>query len=549
MTHTRAPWPRRQLLTLGLLTSWFCGLDAHVEAHAAPPASAAQAPSSRPSSEAEIFARVEQSLTQLDVEGARRTADLLPSGPVRGLALGLIAHASGDYDTAEQKLSATLEAPSIEAGLATRTRRALELVEGTKRALKGNAPVRSEDGRFSVIFADQRDEVIAPYLFTALDAGLSGLSAALDVRPSLPVRFEMYDAPESLSLATPLSLKAVYTTGTVGLCKYDKVMQLSPRTMLYGYRWADTVIHELTHLLVTLRSADRAPVWLQEGLAKLYETRWRRDAPPPLPAARMKLLRTAIEEDALITLEQMHPSIALLPSQQDAALAYAEVQTMLEMVWRKEGDAAIRALIDEVAAGTPAKAALAAAWGGTFDAFMEAWKDDVLRDKRGRGDAPFVARQFDGSGDGEPPAPDADVFSHLTGGRSRQFARVGLLLALQGHTRAAAIEFEKARAESTEIRDDPTLARELGRLYTELGEPERALPLLEIASAADPQRASLAADHGRALRLAGQLERARERLMDAVWMNPFIPSIHCDLAELAEDDVTRQRERRQCQTP
>jgi tetratricopeptide (TPR) repeat protein len=84
-------------------------------------------------------------------------------------------------------------------------------------------------------------------------------------------------------------------------------------------------------------------------------------------------------------------------------------------------------------------------------------------------------------------------------------------------------------------------------MYIDLGEPERALPLLELASAADPGHASLAADHGRALRLAGQHERARERLMEAVWMNPFIPSIHCDLAELAPDEESQRRERRQCQ--
>ncbi len=546
--RTRRARPGLRLLVVGALTASVWVADHRGPAFAAVPSPAAKAPSPRESSEEDIFGRIERSLSQLDLAAAERAADLLPSGPTRGLALGLIAHASGDYATAARKLTATLEAPAIDPALATRTRRALELVQGTQRALKGNGPVTSGDGRFSAIFADQRDEVIAPYLFAALGVGLTNLSEALDVRPTLPVRYEIYDDPESLALATPLSLKAVYTTGTVGLCKYDKVMQLSPRTMLYGYRWADTAIHELTHLLVTLRGQDRAPVWLQEGIAKLYETRWRRDTPAPLPADRMKILRAAIEDDALITLEQMHPSIALLPSQQDAALAYAEVQTMLEMVWRKGGDAAIRALIDDVAAGLPAKTALATAWGDSFEAFMAAWKADTLRVPTAAAGR-FRARQFDASDDDEPPPPDADVFSHLSGGRGRQLARIGLLLAVRGHQRAAAIEFEKARGESKEIRDDPTLARELGRLYVALGEPERALSLLELASAADPQRASLAADHGRALRLAGQLERALERLMDAVWMNPLIPSIHCDLAELAQDDATRRRERSQCQSP
>lgn len=539
--------PSLRLLAWAAFVACVCVAEHQTEALAAPPAAPASETAARRSSTQEgIFVRIELALAQLDLDAAKQAADLLPSGPARGLALGLIAHTAGEYASAEKTLLATLEAPAIVPALAARTRRTLDLVRGTQRALKGNTAITSEDARFSAIFADQRDEVIAPYLFAALGSGLTNLSAALEVTPTLPVRYEIYDDPESLSLATPLSLKAVYTTGTVGLCKYKKVMQLSPRTMLYGYRWADTATHELTHLLVTLRSGDRAPVWLQEGIAKLYETRWRRETPAPLAPSRLKILRRAIKDDALITLEQMHPSIALLPSQEDAALAYAEVQTMLEMVWRKGGDAAIRALIDDVAGGMQAKAALAAAWGDTFEAFMDAWRVDVLRAQNTPG-APFKPRQFDESDNDQPPPPDADVFSHLTGGRGRQFARLGLLLAVQGHKQAAAIEFEKARAESTDIRDDPTLARELGRMYIDLGEPERALPLLELASAADPGHASLAADHGRALRLAGQHERARERLMEAVWMNPFIPSIHCDLAELAPDEESQRRERRQCQ--
>ena len=52
-------------------------------------------------------------------------------------------------------------------------------------------------------------------------------------------------------------------------------MMITPRVMVYGYGWLDTAVHEYVHYLLTIRTKNAAPVWMQEGLAKLMETRWR----------------------------------------------------------------------------------------------------------------------------------------------------------------------------------------------------------------------------------------------------------------------------------
>ena len=81
---------------------------------------------------------------------------------------------------------------------------------------------------------------------------------------------------------SPLTETDIETTGTIALSKYNKLMVVSPRATIFGYPWMDTLAHEYTHLVVSRISNDAVPVWLQEGIARYEQTRWRR---PPTRAA------------------------------------------------------------------------------------------------------------------------------------------------------------------------------------------------------------------------------------------------------------------------
>ena len=92
-------------------------------------------------------------------------------------------------------------------------------------------------------------------------------------------------------------------------------MLTSPRGLARGYGWRDTIAHEFVHYFVTKVSKNTVPIWLHEGIAKFQETRWR-DAPGhKLDPPQEDLLARSLKKDQLITFEQMHPSMALLPSQ------------------------------------------------------------------------------------------------------------------------------------------------------------------------------------------------------------------------------------------
>ena len=45
-------------------------------------------------------------------------------------------------------------------------------------------------------------------------------------------------------------------------------MAVTPRALLRGYPWRDTLAHEYVHLVISRLSHNRVPVWLHEGLAE-----------------------------------------------------------------------------------------------------------------------------------------------------------------------------------------------------------------------------------------------------------------------------------------
>jgi len=493
-----------------------------------------------------------EALAVWDLAAARRAASTVPAGPHRKLYLGIVAFFEAKYESAEELIAAALASDALIAGSSERVdaERYLSLTRGERRALASATEIRSPDGKTVAVFSSPKDTLLAPYLFDAMTKARAELGTQLGVFPDHPVRFEILDDPAKLALVTSLTTDNIYTTGTVGVTKYRRIMMISPRVMLRGYPWLDTAVHEYVHYLLTIRTGNHAPVWLHEGLAKLLETRWRTKDLAALDPASASLLAAALRQDDLVTLDEMYPSVAMLPSQSRAALAYAEVQTMLELLVRSRGQQGLGGMLDRVARGVDSKQALADAWGGTFEQFQTKWRQQAARSS-----AQIVsragARDFRGVEfqDPDKPAKDTgleDVFSHLGGTKARQHARLGVLLTVRGHHQAAVMEYERARRADKQFRDDPRLARRLGELYLLLGKPEQAAVLLALAADAEPEQPNIAAAQGRALLLIGSFEAAERALMRAIRVNPFIPDIHCDLAKLADDPETKQREQAHC---
>jgi hypothetical protein len=204
-----------------------------------------------------------------------------------------------------------------------------DIAHGCQRVTAALQVDRDEKRAIEVHWQDEHDRALAPLLFDTVAAARDALTRDLGVDWPRPTRIVVVRDLLSLSAMTGLPYESAQTTGTVAVAKWGRVTLLSPRASRHGYPWRDTVAHELTHLAVTRASRDRAPLWLQEGVAKREEIRWRPPGPfddHPPPEA---VVRRGMELGMAIPLDKLGPSIAMLPSADAATVAFAEVTTFV----------------------------------------------------------------------------------------------------------------------------------------------------------------------------------------------------------------------------
>ena len=415
----------------------------------------------------------------------------------------------------------------------------LAWVTAARDITKDFAEAHSADGRYVVRYAKGTDAVLVPYALEAMQRADRAIEKHLDIHLPSPIRLEIYPSARTLSQVSSLTLEHIETTGTVALCKWNRLMIASPRSLVFGYPWLDTINHELVHLALTHKSLNQAPVWFHEGLAKLFERTWRGLEPQSfLPPATDALLVTAAHQHRLIPFERMHPSIAMLPSQEDAALAFAQVVTFLEVFRARKGDTGLAQAIGGMARGEDARVALSRVAGEPFESLEGVWRDGLAtRPEPPKKQTPkelklrFVERG------------EADESLDVAEERARKHLRVGDLLWGRNHTLAAAREYERAQGYAP---SDPILASRVARASLSSKNPARALAAVERALADHPQHAPLQALRGAALVELGRLADAVEPLHEAIRLNPFDPGPHCELSRASQDANEVARERSAC---
>jgi hypothetical protein len=247
---------------------------------------------------------------------------------------------------------------------------------------------------------DDADRVFAPFVFQVAAQARDRIGAELGVDLPRPLRIDMVRDLFSLSAVTGLPLENAETTGTLAVARFGRIIILSPQATRSGYHWEDTLAHELTHLLVTRATRDHAPLWLQEGIAKREETRWREPRPfDPKDWAEETAAR-ALRHGRQVGIDKLGPSIAMLPTPEAASTAYAEVQAFMGYFIREQGEAALRLLFADLK-GMPVEDASSALRSGTgydLPAWNLRWQKSLLESSHGLVVAPVNAappRGFD----------------------------------------------------------------------------------------------------------------------------------------------------------
>jgi len=397
------------------------------------------------------------------------------------------------------------------------------LVRATVDATKAMKSRKS--AHFEIFWADPKDEILVDDGLLGLEAARSALEKQLGYISPTSVRVEIYPTAADFIAVSTLTRKEVDTTGIVGLCKFDRLLITSPRATLWGYRWRDTLSHEYVHLAIYRMSGGEAPIWVHEGIAKYLEGAWRGKLGGLEPAS-LALLADRASKDSLVPLEKMSPSIAKLPSAEDATLAFAEVATMMDYLARKRGTTALAKIVTLIGSGKTDRQALAQVWGAPFEDFEGEWKKWVRALPKTDEKVEIVAVELkEGKEDTES---DAD---RVADPAARDFLRLGDMLRLRGREGAAATEYGKAFELSP--KSPIVVSRHaLGRIA--LADYEGAVKAVDGVLDLYADMAVLWSRKGEALFELGRFEEARKAYRELMEINPFHLPGRMGLLEIAE---------------
>lgn len=473
----------------------------------------------------DVARRVQALIAGLDYEPARQIlAGADPDDPAIAVERARLAIYELDCDGAAAIL-ARPEVQKTEAG-----EQLADIARGCQRVTAALATDRDEARGIELHWQDEHDRALAPLIFDTVAAARETLSRELGVDWPLPTRIVIVRDLLSLSAMTGLPYKSAQTTGTVAVAKWGRVTLLSPRASPHGYQWRDTIAHELTHLAITRASGDRAPLWLQEGVAKREEIRWRAPGPfddRPTPEA---IVARGTEMNLGIPLDKLGPSIAMLPSADAAMVAFAEVTSFVRFYAHTQGDDALPKLLAAFKEGPEAStgkedetdAALVAVSGTDLQGWDARWRAYVASRP-----AEPVPALFGLGGDKADAAKLRDL---------RDRSRLADLLLARGHAPEALKELDRIELAGSptapeaweRAMSDPSVIWLRARALEAAGRRAEAEPLVADPTHVLSSYAPWWATRGRWARLRGDEPLATDSFWQAVAADPFDPEGACE---------------------
>jgi tetratricopeptide (TPR) repeat protein len=415
-----------------------------------------------------------------------------------------------------------------------------EFVAQTLQSTAGLQPI--ETTHFRISLDPERDAALVPYVEEVLERSYTRLGDIFELLPTEKIRVEIFPTPALFYPASSLSARDIEVSGAIGICKFNKIMLLSPRNLAHGYRWTDALSHEYIHYLLVQLSGNRAPIWLHEGIAKYFEDAWRLPQPTWLSRRTESLLAHALKHNSFVGFKNMEPSLVKLDTTYQVQLAYAEAASAIDFIMQRAGSKGLTRMLRELrqADEDGATEAMARMLGLEFAQFQEQWRQFLVAKKLQEYEGVHLPR-FELKEDAKPATDD--LRQEIQSTAARMHAQLGDRLRQRGHAQAAGQEYSRALDKDPY---SPYLLNKLAAVFMAQGQWQQALPSLQRAQALDADYATTYTNLGRLHVALQAYDQARLALWEAVQINPFDPAIHFHLAEsyrqLGQTDKAQQEQ-------
>lgn len=504
----------------------------------------AQDEPSMPELKGEAKARLQnldQYLEDWDVEAAKKElAELERVAPegVEAVAYyrGRVAFEEGRYADAVTQLE--------KAGVGDKPGSWLRLAKDTRDIV--SPMLTAESAHFVVHYPKGRDEVLVPWTLETLEAARTALEKDLGYAPPGKIRVELVGSAAELSKVSTLSKEAIRTTGTIAICKFNKLMVTTPRAVLQGYDWRDTLSHEFVHLVVSKKSRNTVPIWLHEGLAKYLESRWRGPPGGAMTPSSLALLGKRVRANDLVPFEKMHPSMALLPSAEDAATAFSEVFFAVKLIDTEGGRGALERVLDAMAKGTSEKLAIEQVMKKRWPEFERAWMAYLKKQPFPKDLIPPTSHERKQLTDGKPEkkSKGREVsfgdFKEVKETDARRDAHLGELFRERNRMASAAEVYGRAYKVVGDKYE--SVSNKYALTLLELKRFDEAAKVLEASLVMHPGSVSTNVHLGRIYVRGKKWDDAKRAYLEALNVNPFDPEVMVGL--LASADVMKDAELR-----
>jgi tetratricopeptide (TPR) repeat protein len=318
-------------------------------------------------------------------------------------------------------------------------------------------------------------------------------------------------------------------------------MVTSPKAVLRGYDWLDTLAHEYIHLVVSQKGKNAVPIWIHEGLAKYLESRWRGAPGLAISPSTLSLLGDRVKRNKLIPFEKMHPSIALLPSAEDAATAFAEVFFAIDLIYKENGTAGLRSVIDHLGEGHDDRKSVEKATGKTFPNFEKAWLTHIRRQPFPKELIPLASEKTVLKDDAPTKAKAKEKgkgkeisfgdFAEVEEIGARKLAHLGELLRERRRTAAAAEEYGKAHRLVGDKYE--SISNKYALALLELRRLDEAEQVLKGSLRVHPGSAATQVHMGRIYLHRKDYPKAKALYLEALASDPFDEEIHFALLRVA----------------